>query len=78
MMMTIRSKFGTRGFGVEVRVGKGEDVAVGGIGVGVNVAVGTGVGVGGGMEGTQAANNTRRKMQNPARIMRFSLENKLA
>jgi len=63
---------------VAVGLGKGVDVTVGGIGVGVNVVVGIGVGGGGGMEGTQATNNTRRKMQNPARIMRFSLENKLA
>jgi hypothetical protein len=63
---------------VAVGLGKGVNVAVGGMGVGVNVAVGIGVGVGGGMEGTQATNNTRRKMQNPARIMRFSLENRLA
>jgi hypothetical protein len=60
---------------VAVGVGAGVKVAVGGIGVGVNVAVETGVGVEGGVEGTQATNNTRRKMQNAERGMRVSLEN---
>jgi len=75
MMMTIWSKLGTRGFGVAVGDGEGVNVAVGGTGVGVHVAVGTGVGVGSGAEGTQATNNTRRKMQNTERGMSVSLEN---
>jgi hypothetical protein len=58
---------------VEVGDGEGVKVAVGGIGVEVDVGEGTGVSVGGGSEGTHAANETKRIMQNPERNMRVSL-----
>jgi hypothetical protein len=61
---------------VAAGVGVGGDVAVGGIGVRVKVAVETGVGVRGGIEGIQAVNKTKRKMQNPERVMKVSHENR--
>jgi hypothetical protein len=63
---------------VAVGVGVEGDVAVGGIGVRVKVAVETGVGVRGGIEGIQAVNKTKRKMQNPERVMKVSVENRVS
>jgi len=57
-------------------VGAGGDVAVGGIEVRVKVAVETGVGVRGGIEGIQAVNKTKRKMQYAERVMKVSHENR--
>ena len=56
--------------------GEGVNVAVGGIGVRVDVGEGTGVGVGGGVKGIQADNKTKRKMKNPERVMKVSVENR--
>ena len=80
MIITICSKFGTRGFGVAVRVGEG---------VGVNVAVaGTSVEVSGARVGVmdasvgvleQATSKTISSMQKSERFRRFmgvSLKNK--
>jgi len=58
-------------------VGAGGDVAVGGMGVRVKVVVETGVGVRDGIEGIQAVNKTKRKMQNPERVMKVSVENRV-
>ena len=58
-------------------VGAVGDVAVGGIGVRGKVAVETGVGVRGGIEGIQAVNKTKRKMQYAERVIRVSHENRL-
>jgi hypothetical protein len=71
MMITICSKFGTRGCGVEV----GVSVGVGSTGTGVNVAEGLGkAGFVGGTEiGVQATDKTRRRIQMPERFMKISI-----
>jgi hypothetical protein len=77
MMMTICSKFGTRGFGevVGVEEGIGVSVVVGRTGAGVNVAEGKGaeVSVDGTGRGVQATNKTKRRIQRPERFMKISI-----
>src|SRR5688500_9921800 len=77
MMMTICSKFGTRGFGVAVgvKVGTGVSVAVERTGAGVKVLEGTGAGVlvnetG---RGAQPTDKTRRRRQKLKRYMKISI-----
>ena len=57
-------------------VGAVGDVAVGGIGVRGKVVVETGVGVRCGLEGIQAVNKTKRKMQYAERVMKVSHQNR--
>lgn len=66
-MMTICSKFGTRGTGVAVNVGEGVNVAVGGIGV--DVVEGVGEGVEDGAGGIQAASKTNRRAKTQKRFI---------
>jgi hypothetical protein len=80
MMMTICSKFGTRGAGVAagVRAGTGVRVAVGRIGGGVKVdgAIGEGVECGGAGFGVQAASKTNRRNKNLEGCIRAFLKNR--
>jgi len=73
MMMTICSKFGTRGGSVAIGVTGGFDVAVEAAGVGIDVDEGTDEGVMAGVEGAHATSTIKNRAQKPKRVIRASL-----